>query len=151
MAVLIFWRLVHRFRGRASEWFCAFNMFAWGATLLHPSATFTSPAYQAFAAIGEDRTGWWVGSCGAIWIVALIINGTLDSVTSPLRAICAFVGSMVFGFLSLGFLYSYQLNGVLSTGVENYALISLLALYSLYWIVRDRKSGAYARATRADD
>ncbi len=143
-------RLIRRFRGRASEWFCAANMFAWGATLLHPSATFTSPAFQAFDRLGEDKTGALVGGCGLVWIVGLIVNGTVESVTTPIRAICAFAGAMVYGFLALGFVFSFQLNGILSTGISNYGLISLLALYSLYWIMRDKRSGGYARAEQAD-
>lgn len=145
--MLILVRLARRFRGRASEWFCAANMFAWGATLLHPSETFTSPAFQAFSRMGEDRTGAIVGACGLIWIVGLIVNGSLESVTSPIRAICAFAGAMVYGLLAVGFFYSFQANGVLSTGISNYGLISLLALYSLYWIMRDRRSGAYPQAS----
>lgn len=125
-------------------------MFAWGATLLHPSETFTSPAFQAFTVIGEDRTGWLVGGLGALWVLGLIVNGSLENVTSPIRAICAFAGAMVYGFLALGFLFSFRLNGVLSTGISTYGLISILALYSLYWIMRDRKSGDYPRAAQAD-
>lgn len=139
MVILI--RLARRFRGRASEWFCATNMAAWGATLLHPSETFTSPAFQGFSWLGEDRTGWLVGACGFAWVAGLIINGSLEAVTSPIRAVCAFLGAMVYGFLSLGFFGSFLLNGVLSTGVSTYSLMSVLALYSLYWIIRDHRAG----------
>lgn len=146
MCTAVLFRIGHRFRGRASEWFCAANMAAWGATLLHESQTFTSPAFAAFQWIGEDRTGMAVGGIGCLWLVGLIVNGSMERTTSLIRSICAALGSLTYGFLAIGFYISYLLTGVLSTGISNYALISALGAYALFWIRRDRKSGDHEKA-----
>ncbi len=132
-------RIKERFRERASEWFCAANMAVWGGTLTHPSETFTSPPFQAFRPLGEDITGVLVGGLGLAWLVGLIVNGARQRITSSIRMVCAFVGAMVYGLLAIAFAYSFLLNGILSTGIGTYGLISVLALYSLYWITIDKR------------
>lgn len=137
MTVIV--RLRERFHQRASEWFCAANMAVWGAILLHPSETFSSPAYEAFRRIGERGTGFLVGGLGLAWLLGLIINGARQRVTSSIRLTCALVGALVYSMLGVGFVCSYFVNGVLSTGTGTYFLISALAFYSLYWITIDKR------------
>lgn len=137
---MIFLRIRERARERLSEWFCACNMTQFGATLYHPSSTFNSPAYEAFAWFGEEMTGLVIGSLGVAWIIGLIVNGARQQVTSTIRMFCAFIGALVYGMLGIGFLWSYAINGVLSTGIGNYFLISVLVLYSLYWIAVDKRT-----------
>lgn len=138
---MIFLKIRERFHERASEWFCAASMATWGATLLHPSDTFASPSYEAFArTLGEDGTGLVVGTMGVAWLIGLIINGARQKATSTIRAVCAFFGALVYGLLGLGFVSSYLINGVLSTGIGTYFGLSILALYSLYWIAIDKRT-----------
>ncbi|ORE85308.1 hypothetical protein [Aurantimonas sp. 22II-16-19i] len=136
---MIFLRIRHRFHQRASEWFCAANMLQFGLTLMHKSQTFDSPAYTAFRWLGEAWTGAAVGSCGFVWLCGLIVNGARQRVTSTIRAWCAFVGALVYGLLALGFLWSFKMTNLLSTGIGNYALVSVLALYALFHVMRDKR------------
>lgn len=136
---MIWGRIRERFRDRAAEWFCAGNMTWTGAALLHPSQTFTAPGWQSFRWLGEDLTGYLIGGLGLLWLVGLIINGALQSVTSTIRLGCAFVGSLAYGFLAVGFTFSFLINGVLPTAIGTNFLISALGLYSLFWITVDKR------------
>ena len=132
-------RIVERFRERAPEWYCAANMAQFGATLLHPSETFVAPGFEAFRPFGEVLIGWVIGLLGVAWLVGLIINGARQRITSTIRMFCGFVGAMVYGMLALGFTHSFFANGILPTAIGNNFLISILALYSLYWIAIDKR------------
>ena len=136
---MIIGRIKKRFQERASEWFCAAVTLSFGATLLHPSETFTSPAYRAFEWPGEFWTGVIVADGGFTWLSGLIVNGARQKVTSTIRMVCAFMGALVFGMLGIGFLGAYFINGVLSTGVGHYLLDSVLVLYTLYHIAADKR------------
>jgi hypothetical protein len=138
---MIFLRIKRRFRGRASEWFCAANMTQWGVTLLHPSPTFKAPAYEKFAQLtDETTTGLVIGGLGLAWLIALIINGARQRMTSSLRMLCAFLGAVIYIILALVFFSSYLINGLLPTLVGTNILIALLALYALYWIAVDKRT-----------
>lgn len=136
---MIIGRIKKRFQERASEWFCAAVTLSFGATLLHPSDTFTSPSYRAFEWPGEFWTGVIVSTVGFAWLIGLIINGAKQRITSTIRLVCAFIGALVFGMLGVGFASAYFLTGVLSTGIGHYFLDSLLVLYALYHIAADKR------------
>jgi hypothetical protein len=139
---LVFVRITERFRQRMSEWFCAANLLGFGMSLLHPSAAFNgNPAYAAFQRnISEEHMAVCLAGLGLLWLVGLIINGSRQKVTSTIRAACAMTGGVVYMVMSLGFLSSYVITGVLGAGVSTYALISALAFYSLYWIIIDKRA-----------
>lgn len=137
---MVWLRIQHRFHERSPEWFCAANMAVFGAILLHPSETFASPSFEAFnRLLGEEGSGFVIGTLGVIWLVGLIINGSRQRATSTIRFICAFCGALIYGMLGLGFLVSYFLTGVLSTGIGNYLMISVGALYALRGIAKDKR------------
>jgi hypothetical protein len=138
---LHFVRIRERFRQRASEWFCAAMLATWGLALLHPSNNFEStPAYEAFSrTIKEENMAAALTLLGVAWLVGLIINGARQRVTSTIRACCAFLGGVIYMVMSLGFLSSYFITGVLTAGPSTYALTSALAFYSLYWITIDKR------------
>ena len=135
----IFLRVKHRFRERASEWFCAANLTQFGLSLLHPSQTFDSYAFAAFRNLGEQTTGVFFFLVGFTWFLGLIVNGARQSATSTIRLVCGALGTVSYGLLGLGLLGSYVLTGIWSTGIGNYMLVSILGLYSLYWIAVDKK------------
>jgi hypothetical protein len=132
-------RLKERFRERASEWFCAANLTQFGLSLLHPSETFNSPTFAAFHDIGENNMGLLMFVVGFAWFLGLIINGARQRATSTIRLICGVIGTITYGLLALGVLGGFVLTGIWSTGFGNYLLVSLLGLYSLYWIAVDKK------------
>lgn len=138
---MYFLRIIERFRQRASEWFCAANLAWWGLSMLHPSDTFGSTAaYAAFEnTISERNMAMSLLALGLLWLVGLIINGAKQRVTSTIRIICSFAGGIIYMVMSLGFLSSYFITGVLGAGVGTYLLISALAFYSLYWVVIDKR------------
>lgn len=138
---MILIKIRKRFRERASEWYCAANLFAFGSTLLHPSTTFTSPAYAAFESVAtEAQTGAFCAVVGLLWLVGLIVNGQMQLTTSAVRAVCAAIGGVVYGLLCIGFAGSYYFTGVLSTGIGNYFLVSVLAFYCLFWTMKTART-----------
>lgn len=137
---MIVGRIRERFRDRLSEWFCAANMAWAGTALLHPSDTFTSPAYQAFRRFGEDATGWVIGSLGLLWLIGLIVNGSRQRGTSTIRLVCALVGALGYGTMGIGFGYGAWQSGIMNIAGGTYMLMSALALYSLYWIAVDKRT-----------
>lgn len=132
-------RLRERFRQRVREWFCAANLTQFGLPLLHPSPTFDSYAFAAFRPLGEDATGIFFLSVGLAWMLGLIANGSRQNTTSTIRLVCGLIGTVTYGLLGLGLLGSYGITGIWSTGFGNYMLVSLLGLYSLYWIAVEKK------------
>jgi len=80
-------------------------------------------------------------ACGLLWLVGLIVNGARQRTTVTIRLICAYAGSMIYGMLGLGFLWSYFIAGFLSTGIGNYLLVSALCVYSMFHTVKDARSG----------
>ncbi|TPM41528.1 hypothetical protein [Mesorhizobium sp. B2-3-4] len=133
-------RIVERFRERVSEWFCAGYLFIWGASLLHPSAAFSAPGYAFFRKFGENDVGWTLAGIGLLWLLGLIVNGSRQKATSTIRLCCGVVGSVTFGLFGMGFVGSYYITGILSAGLGLNFLLSLLALYCLYWIAVDKRT-----------
>jgi hypothetical protein len=133
-------RIVERFRERVSEWFCAAYLFVWGATLLHPSETFSAPGYAFFRQFGENDVGWTLSAIGLLWLLGLIVNGSRQRATSTIRLFCGAIGSVTFGLFGIGFVGSYFMTGILSAGLGLNFLLSFLALYSLYWIAVDKRT-----------
>lgn len=138
---MFFVRIKERFRQRASEWYCAANLAWWGFSMLHPSDTFGSTAaYTAFErTITEENMAAALTLLGMLWLVGLIVNGARQRITSTIRIACSFCGGIVYLVMSLGFLSSYIITGVLVAGIGTYALTSALAFYSLYWVVIDKR------------
>jgi hypothetical protein len=54
--------------------------------------------------------------------------------------VCGTVGSITFGLFGIGFVGSYFITGILSAGLGLNFLLSLLALYSLFWIAVDKRT-----------
>jgi len=136
---MIFISISRKNHSRVPEWFSAWLLFGWGLALLHPSRTFESPGYRAFErAIGEVGTGSAVAILGASWLLGLWYNGRKETVTSTVRAACAFMGVIVYAMLTTGFAISFFLTGLLSTGIWTYFMLSMLALYSLTRILHDK-------------
>lgn len=140
---MIFVRIRERFRQRASEWFCAANLLTWGLVMLHPSNVFgSSTSYEGFkeARITEEQLATGIFILGLLWFTGLVINGSMQKVTSTIRAACALVGGVVYMVMSLAFLSSFFITGVLTAGFTTHGLISALAFYSLYWIAVDKRA-----------
>lgn len=133
-----------KFRSRAAEWYLATLMFGWGMTLMYPAPTYDSPFYVFFAEhhLREPLLGGVVAGIGLIWLVGLTVNGRAEAATSTLRASCAFIGSVVFGLLSIAFLLAFLATGIPSVNIWMLAMASALALWSLYRIMQDKRSGA---------
>ncbi|WAJ27129.1 hypothetical protein [Antarcticirhabdus aurantiaca] len=128
-----------RFHERSAEWYSATVLFGFGAVLMHPSPTFTSPSWDGFAQLGEEGTGLMIGGIGFVWLIALFINGARQMVTSTLRMICAFLGALASGILCIGFLGAYFLSGILTTGAWTYFMLSVYSLYALFHATKDKR------------
>ena len=134
--------LVHvrrKARKRASEWFCAGNLALFGTTLLAPGATFSAPAYAAFAAVlGEEWTGAMALFLGLLWMGALVVNGVLQNLTSTLRASCCFAGAIVYGLITAAYAIGAVRNGILVPAAGSSAASTVLAFFCLYWIGEEK-------------
>ncbi|MEE8629708.1 MULTISPECIES: hypothetical protein [Methylobacterium] len=121
---------------RDLEWLGAFMAFAFGTVLALPGNTFaTGLHWQRFAAIMPE--GAWAGlmiSLAIVRMMALTINGRWRR-TPLLRAICAILGSAVWGYVAM-LMYAPSLGGI-QTGVGVYTVAALADVWSAYRSGRD--------------
>ncbi|MCW7544928.1 hypothetical protein N7I30_14060 [Aurantimonas litoralis] len=147
---MIYISISRKNHSRAPEWFSAVFMFGFGLTLLHPSRTFDSSSYRAFdQSIGESGTGIITFAVAAFWLFGLWYNGRKETLTSTVRACCACMGVVVYAMLTTGFVISFFLTGLLSTGWWAYFMMSMLSLYNVTQILHDKgacRNGATNRS-----
>ena len=119
--------------GRIFEWFAAFEMLAFGVTLVMPDGTFSSSrAWEGFIRFGLSEA--FVGApaivVGLIWGAALYINGSWRR--SPLlRCGCALLGGSFWGAISGSFAAAHFIYGQpLSTAIGTYGLLCTFTFFA---------------------
>ena len=118
------------FRLRVGEWLCGAMLFAWGALVYAPAATFeNSLAFDVMAQIGSEATwGSAVMTVGTLRLMALIINGTFAAFpyAAHARAVTAMLGCFVWLQVSLGFWES----GVATTALAVYPFLLVFEIFN---------------------
>jgi hypothetical protein len=107
-------KLRHAFEVRLAEWAFACILLLWGGNLLLPTDVFDGPASPYFTAIRllvtENQLGTLCLVGGAVRLMVLALNGGWRPLYY-LRAVTAFVSSVLWLSLSLGFLGSGMVGG----------------------------------------
>jgi hypothetical protein len=103
-------RIKHKFRDRALEWLAASQLLAIGLILWHPQDSFDNSRVFIAMAVWMPEYCWayLLTGTGALGIIGLLVNGSMESVTPWIRVARAIMGVVTFSMLSVGLFISYQ-------------------------------------------
>lgn len=129
-------RIRDRFRSRVLEWEHSIIATLWGLIVLTNPSVFTGPGFVAFWGPVDGKSAIWgylVFTVGMVRILALVVNGYMARPTAIVRVVSAVLGILLFGALSLGFLFSWRF----STPLALYPVLGFFGLFSFYWALFD--------------
>ncbi len=124
-------RLLHRFPGRALEWWSALILSTIGWTLLIEQSPeiFSSPYFFVMNSMASQETWGSVLLCiGGLRVVFLFINGTMPRTSSYLRA----AGSFLSCFAWFSICFGLATNQVAGLGLSVFPWLLVGELYSLH-------------------
>lgn len=113
MANKVVIRIKHKFRLRFVEWLGAFQLLMLGLILLNPAPTFDSNPSFAFMQRLMPEGAWAVllFCFGFTRVCGLIVNGSMEGVTSGIRTIGALIGFSCFFMIAFSMLSSWLVLG----------------------------------------
>ena len=135
-------RIQHKFRQRLVEWAGAVQLMLLGWILMQPDDSFG--ASTSFIAMGElfNEDTWAVIllMIGIIRLIALIINGSMESVTPWFRAIGAVFGFSCFAVITYSMLASkFLLGAPYTTGLAMYPVAASCEVAAMYLAFMDAR------------
>jgi hypothetical protein len=135
-------RIGHKFRDRFTEWLAAIQLLTIGLILLHPQDSFgDSKVFVAMAAwMPEYCWAYLLTGTGALGIVGLIVNGSMESVTPWIRVGRAMMGIITFSMLSVGLIIAYEVYDYVLAVMLGFSLPMVAAEFgAIYYGIMDAR------------
>lgn len=107
-----------RLHERLTEWEHSIVLMVFGAVLTQPQVLIAQLPH-------ENAWGVAIFVLGLVRFGSLVVNGMRRTVTSWLRAFSAVIGCIVFGLISLAFVYAHSLDGAA-------ALFPVVAVFEIF-------------------
>lgn len=146
-------RIQHKFRLRLVEWAGACQLLLLGWILAQPDPTFSNgPGFLALADLmGEESWAFWFLFVGATRLIALFINGSMESVTPWFRAFGAIFGFMSFAVITYSLLAAKFILGTpVSTGLAMYSVAATCEVAAIYLAFADARIYQNGRRSRSN-
>lgn len=135
MLVIKVGTLTDSLRFRLSEWGLATALMLWGVVLLLPYPSFSNPVYAHMESLmREERWGIVCFTIGAARLVILIVNGSWR-ITPHLRAVAAFLSSIVWFQVTLGLIAV----GSYNTGLAIYPVCVVMDIICMFRSVAEAR------------
>ena len=122
-----------RFRDRALEWEHSIMATLFGGIIIANPDVVQGPSFTAFPITWLWLWGPVILTVGVACLIALSVNGFMAKPTALVRAAAAAMRVIVFGLLSLGFLFSWSW----PTALAVYPVIAFFGLFPLFWTILD--------------